>query len=506
MNTMEILDTINEAKAIMEVNKAFYFSPYLFQKEIMQASKTYNFRFACLANQIGKSYYGGMETSYHLTGLYPLEETHGWDWDGHKFESASMLIWAVGISLDSTRSIMQKELIGTENAKNLSDYGKGSIPLSCIDLDSIHRDGERLVSIKIKHHNRHGECDGWNTLEFRAGAQGHEKMMGHRVHFVWQDEEDAYKSEEIFAQLVTRTTNTNGLILVTATPEAGFTALIQQFEKNDDLFLIHRGWNAAPHLTPEIQKRLLAGIPEWQIPCRTEGIPSRGAGQVFKIDDESIRVDSFIPLPHWPVCAGVDFGKSVDPSTVVFVCYDPEEDQLFIYDEVVLDNDRSPMAVAKAILSSNTPNVPVVVPHDANALMDDGVSTRATIMRECGCNVMHGTFSNPANVQNKIINVQEKNSSIEGGLAWMSYLFEENKLFVAENCIGWFNEKRTYQYQMRGGKFTPRDKDNHLLDASRYSVLSIGRYGVPFGQCATKVVNFNNGFDSEEPLVITTRF
>ena len=495
-----LLEQIAEAQSVLKENQAYLFHPYPYQETLYKAAKDHNFRFACLGNQCGKTFSAGMEMSFHLTGLYPTMETHGWDWEGIVF-TKPILAWAIGIKIESTRKILQKELLGTERGKDYNGYGVGSIPKSCIDIQSVHRDGDRVISISIAHHNKYGEKDGYSTLEFRATAQGQHTLMGARVDYIWCDEEDPFNADEIFAQCVIRTTNTDGHILITATPENGYSTLIQQFEENDELFIMNGGWDDAPHITPAKRKTLLAGIPEWQRDMRTKGIPSRGAGQVFQFLDENIVVDRVIPKPHWPVIVGVDFGKTVDPSTIVFITHNVDDDLYIIYDEIYLDNDRSPKAIALAIQHCITPNIPVIVPADGNSRMDDGITTKAQIMKEHGCNVMNGTFSNPTDVQNEMGTLTSSYSSIEAGLAWICHLFSEDKLFISENCNNWFREKRSYQYKYSNGKFTPVDRNNHVLDASRYGLLSIDRYGIPFGQCMTSFTDFNNGFDSE-PLVM----
>ena len=52
---------------------------------------------------IGKSFGEAAEMSFHLTGKYP-----SW-YEGHRLEKP-ILAWCVGITGDSTRKVLQKEL------------------------------------------------------------------------------------------------------------------------------------------------------------------------------------------------------------------------------------------------------------------------------------------------------------------------------------------------------------------------------------------------------------
>ena len=133
-----------------------------------------------LNKEVGKSYSEAYEFACHVTGLYPT-----W-WTGKRFEKP-ILAWAVGITSDSTRKVLQKELFGTSMAKDAESIGTGTIPRRCIELDTIERDGNKILIAQIKHHNSRGEFDGFSTLEFRSTQQGEHALMGATVDFIWLD-------------------------------------------------------------------------------------------------------------------------------------------------------------------------------------------------------------------------------------------------------------------------------------------------------------------------------
>ena len=119
---------------------------------------------------VGKSFSEAVEVSFHLTGKYP-------DWfEGHRFKHP-ILCWAVGITGDSTRKVLQKELFGTPMGKDLEAIGTGAIPRDLIDLETIEEDGNVIKIAKIKHHDVNGHFDGWSTLEFRSTQQGEHVLI-----------------------------------------------------------------------------------------------------------------------------------------------------------------------------------------------------------------------------------------------------------------------------------------------------------------------------------------
>ncbi len=160
--------------------------------------------------KVGKSYSEAAEFAFHATGLYPK------DWPGFRFVKRDMksadgrpnphdlIMWCVGITGDSTRKVLQKELFGTEMAKENKALGTGAIPRDCIDFDHLERDGNRILIAKIKHHDPEGNFDGFTTVEFRSTQQGEHVLMGSTVDYIWLDEEDAHRSVQIYAQCTTR--------------------------------------------------------------------------------------------------------------------------------------------------------------------------------------------------------------------------------------------------------------------------------------------------------------
>lgn len=470
--TEEELLVVNNYLDEIKYNQLLLRTPYPYQKEFMNASAKYKQRYARSGNRTGKTYGVAMEMAYHLTGLYP-------DWfEGERIEGSGHLFWCIGIDLDSTSKVLQKELFGTTDVRITDELGTGTIPRDCIDLNHMIKDGARITSCRIQH-----VSGGWNTLAFYAASKGASTLMGQAVKFIWMDEIPEHNAMEIYAQCKTRLMTTQGMLALTATPEAGMDDVNRMYAEDTTgkLYLQSISMDDAPHLTEEDIRELLSGIPECQHDMRRHGLPILGSGAVFPVENSSIECDSVDIQPHWRVIAGVDWGGNVDPTTIVFAAFDPDEGIYYVYDEVLLDgnfgelNDRSPESVARAIRSRHTYNIPVILPHDSGLKSNE--QGRGQQLIRTGINVYGEPFKNPQDIMFDLVKIGARKPSynaIEPGLEEMRRLMKHNKIKVSRHCSNWFREKNSYFYNE--GK--PVDKDNHFIDASRYAILSlIGNLG-----------------------------
>lgn len=440
------------------------FDPYPFQKRFYEASKHYKRRFLCAANRVGKSFSEAAEVTYHLTGLYPE-----W-WEGHRFKYP-ILCWCVGITGDSTRKVLQKELFGTAMAKDITAIGTGALPKDLIDFDTMERDGGRIMLAKIKHFDENGTHDGWSTVEFRSTQQGEQVLMGATVDYIWIDEEDAFKSMEIYSQCVTRTATTGGLITITATPENGLTKLVDLFmkDKSGYLYFQNATWDDAPHLTDEVKKELLASIPEWQHEMRSRGLPMMGEGLIYDVAESEIAIDPIDIPSHWRRVCAIDVGIAHD-TAAVWSAYDATSDTIYIYD--CYHNKAGIPALHATAINARGNWIPVILPHDADNTERGSGKTVAQYYREAGVNVMMETFYNPVDWDGK------KHNFVEPGIIEMTQRMKTGRLKVFKTCGRFFEEMR--RYHRKDGRIVKTFDDT--MDAARYSVLSVKHRGISEGE------------------------
>lgn len=461
---MEVIELLKLREEWNKYHKLERFNPYEFQKKFYKASADYNYRFLCAANRVGKSFSEAAEVTWHLTGLYP-----DW-WEGRKF-NYPILCWCVGITGDSTRKVLQKELFGTPMAKDNAALGTGAIPRDLVDFDTLERDGNKILIAKIKHHNADGVFDGWSTVEFRSTQQGEQVLMGATVDYIWMDEEDAYKSMELYSQCVTRTATTNGIVCITATPENGLTNLVDLFmkDKSGKLYFQNATWDDAPHLDAKTKEGLLAAIPAWQHEMRTRGIPMMGEGLVYDVSETDIIMDPIEIPSHWRRACAVDIGVAHD-TAAVWTAYDAAADTIYIYD-CYHAKAGVPSMHGTAINARGT-WIPVILPHDADNTERGSGKTVAQYYREAGVNVMHETFHNPIDWTGN------KNNFVEPGIMEMTQRMKTGRLKVFSTCGRFFEEMR--RYHRKDGKIVKTFDDT--MDAARYSVLSVKMRGVSHGE------------------------
>lgn len=175
------------------------------------------------ANRIGKTMgVGGYETTCHTTGRYP-----DW-WPGRRFEQP-VDWWIAGKTNETTRDIIQKKLFGevkwVGNRKRVS--GTGLVPYQDIgDITWKSHVPDLIDTIRI----RHRPTDGWSSIGVKTYQQGRGSFEGTEKHGVWLDEEpEGREGLSIYAECLTRTMTTNGMLIVTFTPLMGLSEVVLSF-------------------------------------------------------------------------------------------------------------------------------------------------------------------------------------------------------------------------------------------------------------------------------------
>jgi phage terminase large subunit-like protein len=166
------------------------------------------------ANQSGKTYSGGAEAAFHLTGRYPD------DWPGRRFTKPTRG-WVGSDGFEAVRNGAQRILVGEPKVE--SEWGTGLIPGDDL-LDWARAGGGvpyLLDSIVVRH-----VSGGVSTLAFKSYDQGREKWQTETLDFVWFDEEP---EQEIYTEGLTRTNATGGIAWMTFTPLKGMSIVVHDF-------------------------------------------------------------------------------------------------------------------------------------------------------------------------------------------------------------------------------------------------------------------------------------
>lgn len=261
--------------------------------------------------------------------------------------------------------------------------------------------------------------------------------------------------------------------MITATPENGLTELVDMFMKNEKgvLYFQNATWDDALHLTKEVKEELLASIPTWQHEMRSKGIPMMGSGLIYDVSESTITCAPFDIPDHWRRVAAVDIGID-HPTAVVWSAYDAATDTIYIYD-VYSESGNIPSIHATAINARGT-WIPVVLPHDADNTERGSGRSVMSYYQEAGVNVLHDTFHNPLD------NMGRKNNFVEPGIMEMLQRMKTGRLKVFAQCGKFFEEMR--RYHRKEGKIIKKDDD--VMDAARYSCLSVTHRGISAGEAS----------------------
>lgn len=446
----EALRVIREHK---RKRKFDFFTPYKWQTDFYEAGKKAKQRALMAANRVGKTYSAAYEMACHLTGKYP-----DW-WPGIKF-NRPINAWALGVTGEQLRDVIQKELFGTLNGRVFD--GGFILPDEIRSIVPAAGTPRLAKDVHIYH-----QSGGYSCLSHKSYSQGQAPLMGSSIDIAWIDEEPS--DPEIYPQILTRTATGNdgrgGYVILTFTPELGMTELVSQFMETlrPGQHLANVTWNDAEHLDEETKRQLLAAIPEYQREMRSKGIPILGEGLVYPVAEEAIKVDPFEIPNHFRICAAIDFGIAHD-TAVVWTAYDADRDIIYVTD-VYAKAGEIP-AVHAAMIRAKGVAIPLVYPHDGDAQEKGSGNTLASLYREAGLNVV-ARFTNP-----------DGTSYVEPGIMEILERMRTGRFKVFADQKRWFEEFR--KYHRKAGKIVKVHDD--VLDATRYSAMSVQRFGVAKGE------------------------
>lgn len=446
----EILDAkINEIR-YNKINTLFpdtgIYRRELYPKHVafMAAGAKYKQRAFIGANRVGKTVTAGTEMTFHLTGDYPE-----W-WEGKRF-TKPVHAWAAGISNESTKQIIQNELLGDIEDEEL---GTGLIPKSKI-VKLMGKPGiTGSVGVAYIRH----KSGGLSKIELKSYEQGWKKFQGTKINVVWLDEEPV-DDPKIYTECLTRTMDqfNPGIILCTFTPLSGYSTVVQDFlpdgtfpengvdPNNKYKYVIGVTWDDCAHMSEEDKAEHLASYPVHERDARTKGIPSLGAGAIFPYAESDVTCRPF-PIPdYWHKAYGLDVGWS--RTAALWVAMDPAENKYYIYSEHY-ESHALPAVHATAIKARGhwIPGVidtqaKEVSPTDGKCLWEEYVN-EGLILEEC---------------------VKAKEASI----LKVGQMLLSGQLKIFSTCANFFREYRKYR-RNEDGKIVK--KDDHLMDAFLYLI------------------------------------
>jgi phage terminase large subunit-like protein len=387
------------------------------------------------ANRIGKTTAGAYETTLHLTGLYP-----DW-WEGYRFNHPTEG-WACGTTSETTRDIVQRELLGPEGAE-----GTGMIPGDLIlhATPRPHGMPNSKEAIWVRHLS-----GGVSKVALKSYEQGRKSFEGTAKDWIWCDEEPP---EACYTEMKLRTMTTRGIVYTTFTPLQGMSEVVKGFlEPESDaageyMYYVQAGWDHAPHLDEEEKKKLLITTPRYQHRARTLGEPTLGSGAIYPIAEEDI-LTPLAPIPEtWPRCFGMDVGWN--RTAALWVARNPGSGALVIYDEYYQGQGEAPTHAAG--IKARGAWIPGVIdPASRGRSQVDGRQL-VQMYRDLG------------------LKLYEADNAVETGINFTWTLMVSGLLKVMPNCSNYLSEFRKYHRDEKGNIVKTAD---HLMDCKRYIVNS----------------------------------
>src|SRR5262245_61784124 len=151
----DLATLLAERKRRLERTKLLRYRPYSKQLAFHRAGMLHRERLLMAGNQLGKTFCGGAEAAFHLTGQYP-------DWWPGKRWDRPVRGWAGSETWDVTRDGVQRLLVG--EPKDEGSWGTGLIPGDSL-LDWARRQGapDALDSVIVAH-----VSGGHSTLGFKS--------------------------------------------------------------------------------------------------------------------------------------------------------------------------------------------------------------------------------------------------------------------------------------------------------------------------------------------------
>lgn len=288
-------------------------------------------------------------------------------------------------------------------------------------------------------------------------AENPDRLRGAGLGFIWMDEA-AMMSEEVYKILLGTILATKGIIFMTSTPRGRnwYYRLFMEADTNPMIGAVKFKSTDNPHLGQQelllMKSQLSEDFAKQELDAEFvsfDGLVYRG----FNWTKHVIPPLSNIP-PDSELIAGVDNGYG-DPFAYLWIM--KRDGKYYVIDEYY-EKGRPLDSVARSIKSRAWDKFVIRRWHDPS-----GAQERADLLDR------HGIGTYPAR------------NDIVAGINEVEKLFEQNRIYITQNCVNTLNELTQYHYAQRTDKNSgeePVDSFNHAMDALRYAIFSESRYGV----------------------------
>jgi phage terminase large subunit-like protein len=452
---------LSSAELRRKFHAADFWSPAEFyepQLRFFTAGTKHHQRLIRGGNQVGKSFACAFEASLHMTGAYPK-----W-WTGRRFDKPTRG-WIVGPERTLVRDGPQRQLTARQG-----EFGTGTIPLAAFAGKPIMvPGGTQMIDTMATAHETEGTRDGISTATFKSFEQGSEKMQSESVDWIWVDERC---SEEIYSELIARTTATDGIVFLSYTPLKGGGELTYRFlnEYSADRADIRIEASQAKHISAERRAQLEESYLPHEREARIHGIPQLGIARVFPFPIESllrpINPDTDIKL--WArYIVGVDFGYG-HPFAAALCAWVPEPEEFFVIDGFKIERGEAYDHIKRIAGLCRGLRIPIAWPHDGLQHEKGSGEALADVYRRLGAPMLGTHAQNKGGGFHTEPAIEEMCGYMKrGAFAIANHMSE-----LAEEILSYHRDEDYKIVKLR----------DDLISAARYACM-MRRSGKPLDEC-----------------------
>jgi phage terminase large subunit-like protein len=462
---VRILKLARQALTSSEFRKKFslidFWGPKEFyppQLKFFADGARYHQRLVRGGNQVGKSFACAFEVALHLTGQYPA-----W-WNGRRFDKPTRG-WIIGPTAQLVRDGPQRQVCTRQG-----EFGSGTIPLAAFASRPVMiPGGTGGIDTLTTHHATNGERDGQSSATFKSFEMRAEKLQAESIDWIWVDERC---SEEIYSELLARTTATDGIVFMSYTPLKGGGELTYRFlneyspDRSDTRIEAHH----ARHISAERRAQMEDSYLPHERDARIHGIPQLGIAKVFPFPIDTL-MRAFNPdtdIRSWAGwIVGIDFGYG-HPFAAALCAWVHDLDEFYVVDGFRMDRAEAFYHVKRIAGLCRGLRVPVSWPHDGHQHERGSGEAIADVYRRLGAPMLGTHAQNRGGGHHLEPTIEEMCGYMKrGAFAIASHMTE-----LAEELL---NYHRDEDY-----KVVPLRDD--LISAVRYAFM-MRRNGKPLDGC-----------------------
>lgn len=302
-------------------------------------------------------------------------------------------------------------------------------------------------------------------FQFMSNDQDLDKFGGAALHRVHYDEEPR---QNIRKESLARLIDFGGDEVFTMTPLQGMSWMFEDVwtpfveGRLSHATVVTVDMDDNPHLDERTKVRVLAEYSEEERQARKSGLFVHFAGLVYGEFASDVHVvDALECVPE-----GVEVFGGIDPGirhmAAVVLCYLDEDDCLVVFDELALQGHTISEVCKEIDLRlarwDVRPRWWVIDPASRNKSNQTGRSDQMEFAD-------HGIFTSPGQ------------NAVRAGINKVKERLRANKMFVTRDCPELISEFRKYRWSTPrrsddDAREKPIKRDDHLLDALRYVVMS----------------------------------